>query len=172
MGNSYSDDRLKKLKPLHKVVARELAMGIPLRDICEARGLNKATWSQITNCELFLQEVQRIQAQVEDEEIDDFVRDPVRLKLRTARMVAANRLVEEVDNFDKEETGATSQSRLTAAKTILEVNGDLKSHEDKAPTLIIQLAESVLNTVMNNTQNNFLGNMPKNFTLSEAPSAV
>lgn len=167
--NLYSDDRLQKLKPLHKVVAREMAMGASLRDICDNRGLNISTWRQITTCALFLQEVERVGREIENEDIDDFVRDPVRLKLKNARFQAASRLVEEIDNFDKENTGASANTRLIAAKTVLEASGDLKAQET-GPTVVINLQESVLKQVMGESKP--LPPAPKVFTLSEANSGI
>lgn len=162
--NHYSDDRLKKLKSTHKTVAREMAMGASLVDICRARGLNILTWRQITTCDLFKQEMERVFKEIEDEEVDDFVRDPTRIKLRNARIVAAERVVNEVDNFNRDNEGASSSTRLAASKLILEAAGDLKAKET-GPTVVINLQESVLKTVMAESEE-ITSRTPRTFKLA------
>ena len=164
--NHYSDDRLQKLKPLHKTVARELAMGASLRDICEARGLKVSTWRQISTCALFQQEMERVYREIEDEEIDEFVRDPARIELKNARIRAARRVSQEIDNFDKENTGATANTRIAASKLVLEAGGDLRA-EEATPTVVINLQESVLKTVMAESSE-ITRRTPKTFKLEGA----
>ena len=135
---------LQKLKPVHQAVARDLAMGIRLTDICSNRGLNYSSWGAIVSSELFKFEVKRLQQEIEDQIIDNHVNDPVRARLAAASHSAAERLIEEVNNFDPD-SGAKSATRISAATTLLEINGYKK--QEQKNVIVLNLSESKLNSI-------------------------
>lgn len=136
---------LMKLKPLHSAVARELALGLRLIDICQARGLNYSSWQQITSSELFKLEVKRLVEEIEDEVIDNHVNDPVLARLKVASYKAADRLASEVDNFE-EETGAKAATRITASQAILKITGYEKMEAKNV--IVLNLSENKLNSIL------------------------
>ena len=139
---------LAKLKDIHRIVARYLAMGYDLEQICNAHGLNLTSWKQITTAPLFIEAKNRIHVELEDSHIDEHINDPVQMQLKMARRKATDRIIEEVDNFDKENEGATSSTRLKAAEDILHMTGDFKEEGQRGAAVVINLAESVLNNVL------------------------
>lgn len=133
---------LQRLKPLHAIVARELALGASLLDICNARGLNFSSWRQVVTSELMKQEIVRIQEQVEREVIDEHITDPVAIRIKNAALPAANRLVTEIDNIED----GKPQTRISAATSILEMGG-YKQQEQKN-VIVLNIGESKLNSLM------------------------
>ena len=138
--SSYS---LQKLNNVHRVVARELALGIKLEKVCEHRALNFKTWRNIINAPLFQQEIRRLEDEIESQMIDDHCNDPVLATLRAESLGSAKRLVDERDNYD-EETGASSSTRLQASKSILEFNGYGKRDDGGGNTVVINLSPEKL----------------------------
>lgn len=134
---------MKKLKNVHRVVARELALGIPLDRICETRALNYNTWMLISREELFKSEIDRLHAEIEKQMIYDHCNDPVLVKLKSECLASAKRIVEERDCFDSE-IGASSSTRLKAASSILDMNGYGKKEEQGNTAVIINLSPEKL----------------------------
>ena len=124
---------MKELKEKHRVVARNLAIGIDLKEICRNFNLNYDSWKQIVGQELFQEELRRISVEVEDKFIEGLPEDPVFLKLRLAADKAANRLGEEVDNFEL----GTADSRIRAANSILDRIGYYKKDTPQVPSIQI-----------------------------------
>jgi len=121
---------MQELKTQHRAVARYLALGISLRDICAQFNLNHSTWSQVVITPLFKHEQLRIEAELEDKILDDEVKDPILARLKTATIKAVTRLVEEVDNCQE---GSSASTRIKAAESILDRCG--YSHKEKETTL-------------------------------------
>jgi hypothetical protein len=121
---------MKELKTQHRAVARYLAFGVSLREICEQFNLNHSTWVQVVSTPLFKHEQQRIESELEDRLIDDEVKDPVLAKLKMATVKAVTRLVEEIDNCQE---GASASTRIKAAESILDRCG--YSHKEKETTM-------------------------------------
>ena len=133
----------------HRICARYLACGIALEEICSEFGWNLTTWRQIVNSPLFKQELNRLSKEIEDKIIEDSVRDPVLLRLRTASLSAAKLLESEVRNFDSK-IGATASSRIKAAAEILDRTG--YNHPEKveeASIIHIHLGQEQLNSIRN-----------------------
>jgi hypothetical protein len=136
---------LLKLKPLHSAVAREMAVGLKLGEICKARGLNYTSWQQITSSELFKNEIQRLEKEIEDQFIDDHCSDPVLLRLKTASLSAAERLALEVDNTDSE-LGGKAATRIAASQAVLKITGYEK--QEAKNVIVLNLSESKLNSIL------------------------
>ena len=135
---------LAKLSNVHSAVARELAVGIPLDKICETRGLLLSSWRNITGAPLFRAKVKELQVEIEDQMIDDHCSDPTLLTLRNESLASAKLLIEERDNYDKEDSGATSNTRIKAAGMILELNGYGRKEEAPGTTVVINLSPDKL----------------------------
>ena len=119
----------KELNNKHRAVARYMALGLGLKEICDMFQLNHGTWQQITNTPLFKHEQERITSELEDRILEDAVKDPVIARIKAASLKAVNRLVEEIDAVG-EESGATSSSRIKAAESILDRCGYNSKKED------------------------------------------
>jgi hypothetical protein len=140
---------MQELKNHHKAVARQLALGVPLKKICEILNLSYSTWSQITCQQLFKDEVARVAGELEEAIIDEAVKDPVHARLRAASVQAANLLIEEIENNDPSQ-GASSSTRIKAATSILDRAGYSSAPSAQVnQTLIFNLSESKLNSIMN-----------------------
>ncbi len=135
------------LKPIYKIVAREMALGIELKDICEARGLKYDALLRVARGELFKREVEKLQAKIEEEIVQQAVEDPVLAKLKGLSYRAAGVLGDEMDNFD-EETGASATSRISASKAVLDKAGySGKGGESENKVIILSLSEAKLAAV-------------------------
>jgi hypothetical protein len=132
---------IQNLKPIHSVVARELALGIPLRDICKSRNLVYESWTQITTSSLFRSEIARIQREIENDVIDHHVNDPVRLRLQNAGIAAADRMISEIDNFDD----GKAATRISAAVSTLEILGYKK--QEQKNVIVLNLSAAKLDTI-------------------------
>lgn len=132
---------IPRLKPIHSIVARDLALGLSLVDICRNRGLNYNSWNQQTSSELFKQEVLRIQHEIEDAMIEDHVNDPTLATLRSATLSAAQRLKTEIDNL---EDGKPS-TRISAAQATLELTGYKK--QEAKNVIVLNLSEAKLRSI-------------------------
>jgi len=127
----YED--LKDLNQKHKAVARYLALGVSLSDICDQFGFNLTTWKQIVNAPIFKHEVERINGELEERILEDAVKDPVHLKLKMAATKAANRLIEEIDAAGED---SNASSRIRAAESILDRCGYNSKETDKSQQVI------------------------------------
>jgi len=134
---------LQKLNNVHRVVARELALGIPLAKICEHRALNFKSWRNITTAPLFQQEVRRIESEIEEQIIDQHVTDPTVAELKSHSLAAAKKLGEELDNYDSE-TGGSASSRIKAAQALLDINGYTNKEDSGGQTVVINLSPEKL----------------------------
>lgn len=128
---------MKEIKSVHRTVARYLALGIPLSNVCESLGLNLSTWRQISAQELFKAEVKRIEGEIESQFVEEQSSDPVFLELKAASRQAAKRLTEEVNNFDPD-TGASAATRIKAATSVLDRIG-LTGVTDQRPQTMINI---------------------------------
>ena len=136
------------LKPIYSIVARELALGISLPDICSARGLPLESVQRVVRGDLFKAELGRCQERIEQEMVEHAATDPVLLKLKALSGKAVDALGDEVDNFDPK-CGASSASRISASKAILDRAGYAQKREDEkaAQVIILSLSEAKLNAV-------------------------
>jgi hypothetical protein len=119
-----------------RTVARYLALGMSLPDICTAYGLPYDHWKTATDTLIFRKEYERISLELEKRFLEDATEDPVVARLRLASSKAASRLSEEVDNFDPE-SGASAATRIRAADSILDRIGYTKKQEQSAPPALI-----------------------------------
>ena len=136
-----------KLKPIYTMVAHELALGIELRDICEARGLKYESIQRVARGDIFQQELKRFQNEIEREMVESAATDPILRKLQGLSYRAVTTLGEELDNHDPED-GASATSRIAASRGILDRAGySGKSESDKDVKVIIMLSEGKLDAV-------------------------
>ena len=131
---------MKALSPIHKIVAREMALGFSIEEICVARQLDIDTWKRISKGDLFAAEVKRIMGRVEEQLVEEAGEHPVLQTLKAASIRAANSLIAETSNFEKEEEGATATTRIAASKAVLEFAGFTKKEEQKLPTVVINIS--------------------------------
>ena len=140
------------LAPIYNIVAREVALGIPLVDICDARGLKLATVQKVARGDLFQENVRRFQAEIDQEIIQDAVSDPVLAKLRALSYRAVGTLAEEMESFDKE-NGASAATRISASKEVLNRAGYAgKSEGEGVSKVILLLSESKLDAIKQATE--------------------
>jgi len=107
-----------KLNNTHRAVARYIALGLQLSEVCNHLGLNYESWRQTVNQPLFKEEVKRIQSEIENRMIEDAVTDPVVARLKMSAVKASELLVAELSNHERED-GASATSRIKAATEIL-----------------------------------------------------
>ena len=67
------------MKPIYTIVAREIALGLDLADICTARSLNYESMKRVARGDLFKEEVRRVQGEIEQQLVEDAVADPVQI---------------------------------------------------------------------------------------------
>ena len=137
---------MKELKPKHRTVAAYLALGYDLKGICENLNLNYDTWKVISNQPLFKEAIRMIQVERENALIDESLGDPVLLKLKAEALKSVSRLVEERDLFEKE-LGASSATRLSSAKALLEFAGYKEDRKDLSPTIILNLTQDKISAI-------------------------
>ncbi len=127
----------------HKAVARYLALGFPLSDICDALGLNKATWARTVSEPIFREELSRIQMELEDRILDDGVKDPVYAALKIGAAKSVQTLLAEQANMNPEE-GASASTRIKAANSILDRVGYNSAPQQAAVNITFQLSREKL----------------------------
>jgi len=127
----------------HKAVARYLALGFPLSDICNALGLNKTTWSRTISEPIFQEELSRVQTELEDRILDDGVKDPVYAALKMGATKAVATLRAELENTNPEE-GASASTRIKAANSILDRVGYNSARQQAAVNITFQLSREKL----------------------------
>ena len=138
---------LVKLKEMHKIVARELAKGRVLKDICTALELKVTSWYSIVNAPLFQEEVSRLSRKLEEESLDEVRDNPVIARLEEESLTSVEMLAKERDNFN-EEQGATSGSRIKAANSILDrAQYGSKRDEPLTSAVVINLSQAMLDRV-------------------------
>jgi hypothetical protein len=130
---------MKALSPIHRMVARELALGFDLGEICRVRKLDIEAWRRMTNSKMFKIEVARLADAIEEQLIQEAGEDPAFQKLRAARLAAADTLIEETRNYDPE-SGASAATRISASKDVLDRAGITKKQEANAPAIVINIS--------------------------------
>ena len=137
---------LKNLNTKHRAVARYLALGLSLKEVCEQFNLNLDTWRQVTSTPLFKHEQERIMEELEDRVLEDAVKDPVLAKLKTAALRSVERLISEVDNAEE---GASATSRIKAAESILDRCGyNHREKETGVSAIFIPLSQDKLDSIL------------------------
>lgn len=126
---------MKELKTMYRAVARYMALGVPIEKICAALSLNLESVKRVAGDELFKAEVRRVEAELEERILEDAASDPVVAELKMAGKIAAARLVQEVENFDKE-SGGSAATRIKAAESILDRIGYSQPVSSNGPSLI------------------------------------
>lgn len=144
----FTMQELKNLNTKHRAVARYLALGLSLKEVCEQFNLNLDTWRQVTSTPLFKHEQERIMEELEDRVLEDAVKDPVLAKLKTSALKAVERLISEIDNGDKE-SGASATSRIKAAESILDRCGyNHREKETGVSAIFIPLSQDKLDSIL------------------------
>ena len=139
---------LQDLNTKHRAVARYLALGVKLEDICQMYSLNLSSWRQITTSPLFQHEVARVAGELEDRILDDAVKDPVLAQLKAGTLSAVKRLLVEADNCNPEE-GANAGTRIRAAESILDRCGyNYKQEPAQNNVIFVALGSEKLDAVL------------------------
>ena len=134
---------MKSLNSKHRMVARYMAMGATLKDVCDAYKLSYSTWSNITCTPLFRAEIDRLQKDLDERMLEEIAEDPVFQQLKISALKAARTLDAEVDNFDKE-GGASPGTRVMAARTILDASGYGKAKDNvKTPSITVVIGDTL-----------------------------
>jgi len=138
---------MKELKPKHLLVARYMALGLSLKDICARYHLNYKSWQQTVRGDLFKAKVAELVEEIETNLVESVTEDPVLLKLKAAAGSAVDVLVTEMENVD-EDTGASAATRISAADKLLKKAGyDSGMEEDKSAIINISLSQDMLDAV-------------------------
>ena len=121
---------MTELKSIHRIVAREMALGIPLKDICESRGLNLGSWYNTVCGELFKLEVKRFEQEIENAVVDEVSSEVVMNKLKALGAKAVGTLSSVMENIEQ------PASAVSAAKVVLESLGYRKKEEPQKQVVI------------------------------------
>ena len=127
-------------------MARYLALGIPLRDICSTLGLNHASWSRTISEPIFQEELRRVEAELEDRVLDDASSDPTLVQLKNLTRKAVETLSVELENTDVEQ-GASASTRIKAANSILDRAGYSSLPTTPTVNISFQLSKEKLDLV-------------------------
>lgn len=122
---------VKKLKPSIVLVARLMALGRNVEDICETYKMDYQATLRQTQSTLFKTKLQELSSEIEAKLIEEAGSDPIMLELQSHGLKAAQRLGKEVNNME-EELGAAANSRIKASNDILKRLG--YSEESKQNT--------------------------------------
>jgi len=155
---------MKKLQTLHKIVARDMALGFSIENICEGRKLNLSDWKRTVNSTLFAAEVERVRNLFEEQLLESYHDDPAFQKIKESRMIATQTLIDEMTNFDKE-TGGSGTTRLKAAVEVLEIAGVKKAQQQNTNVTILQISDTKAAALAKRTQQ--MGR-----TLSSQPTSI
>ena len=138
---------MKKEETQIRAIARLVALGFSVEMACKRFYIEDPklieSWKRTAQGDLFKGIVRDFQEKIEADLIDDAVGDPEYHKLKVLRRKSWDRVEYEIDNFDREDEGATSSSRLTASKMAIAGSEPLKEDDDYK-TIKLQLSESLL----------------------------
>lgn len=121
----------EKLEPIASTVARLLSLGLDYEDVATSTGLPIDSVAKVARGNLVKKRIRELTKELDERVIDDAATDPTTLFLRNKSMKAAETLAYEAENYDKEEQGATSSTRISASKEILALAG-YKAQEEKS----------------------------------------
>lgn len=130
----------EKLDSIASTVARYLALALDYEDISVQTGLTVDQVAKVARGNLVKKRSREIQKEIDARVIEDAAADPTLLFIKGKAMKAASRLAEEVDNFDKEESGASSSTRISAAKELLALGGYKQSEERGQTGAVIMIS--------------------------------
>lgn len=136
------------MKPIYSIVAREIALGIDLADICATRSLNLESMKRVARGDIFKQEVKRFQSEIEQQMLEKVNEDPVLQKLQALSYRAITTLSDEMENYDPD-MGGSASTRISAADKILTKAGysGKKDGIETANVIVLSLSENKLNSV-------------------------
>lgn len=138
---------MASLQPIFQILAREMALGFSLEDICLARDIPLDSAQKVARGSLFKAEVARISAAIEQEVIETAGADPVIQKLKGLALHAVDTLSSELTNYDSE-MGGSAATRLQASKAILDRSGYNGQVADNGPSkIILMISEDKLATL-------------------------
>lgn len=142
----------------YRMVARYLALGVPLEEVCQAHGLEFLRWRTIVSSQMFRAVLEEINGEIDQRVAEEAVNDPTLATLRLNARKAADTLVEVMEGAAE---GVTASSRIKAADSILDRTGFAREKEAAPPQVVfLKISANQLALVMG-------GNLPK-----EQPSSV
>ena len=143
----------EKILPIGSAIAHSLALGLELGDIAVQYSIPLETVIKVSRGNLVKKRVREIQEELSERFIEEAAASPVIQYAKQKGLRAIQRASEEMDNFEKEETGATASTRIQAAKLVLEVGGNLVKEKEHAASPIIMISADKVNlgnTIINN----------------------
>ena len=134
------------LPSLSRIIARDVAIGIPLHDIASLRGIPLEELQKLTSGSIFQKAVSDLQTKLDEQLVADEAEDPIRILLRSKAKDSAVRLGEEVNNFE-EETGGSASTRIKASTAILDMAGYGKQEATGNNLAVIMLSPEKLKAI-------------------------
>ena len=135
---------MKKPDTRCRMVARYLALGIPLAEVCTAHGLNPTSWRVIVSSPMFQTLLTEVNQEIDERVAEEAVGDPTLATLRVNSLKAAQTLAGLVDKGDSDSV------KIKAADSILDRTGYGREHEKPAPSVIfLELSAEKLAIVTN-----------------------
>lgn len=135
----------EKLPPIGAGIARSLALGLSLEDISIQYDTPLEIVTKIARGNLVKKRVREISSEIDNQFIKDAGESPVLLYAKQRGLAAIKRVDSEMDNWDKEDGGATASTRLAASKLMLEVGGNLTKRDDKGVSAVIMISADKVN---------------------------
>ena len=128
------------LKPIHHIVAHDMALGLKLTEICRARNLTYASFQQVKKTPEFQNVMNEYMAELQDRQANLHIEDPVLAIFNASKTNAATRIVEEMESFGED---STSTSRQKAANSVLDRIGYSSNNTQEAQKVVnIHLSET------------------------------
>lgn len=137
----------KSAPTLHRHIMRKMCLGVALEDIAVEEGIPVESLRKVINGKTFQLELAHMQEQI-DKEVQERAadmeaeKDPVIRRLRKLVPQAVTRIASEMDNCDPD-SGASSATRLAAAKLLIEMDGRYTPNKQNgtAPTIILNFSQ-------------------------------
>ena len=134
------------LSPIFRMVARDIAIGIPIEDIAELRNIPIEQIKKVAEGQTFCKAVSRIQDEIDAVLVQEEAGDPIRAKMKALAMRSVDRLGIEIESPDDEDSTASAATRIKAASTILQMIGYGKQ-EQQTNLAVIMLSPDKLSSL-------------------------
>lgn len=128
------------LTPIASMVARDLALGLDYDDISTHTGLSLENIAKIARGNLVKRRVRELGEEIDTQLVQEAAESPVRQYLAGKGLAAAQLLHSEMNNYNKEEEGATAATRLKAAEKVLELGGHSSPAQDAGSGAVIMIS--------------------------------
>jgi hypothetical protein len=140
---------MKKERTQIRAVARRMAAGHTLEDTLASFYITDEmvirSWKLTVKGDLFKKVLQDFVDEIEVAYVEDTASDPEWQKLQVLRGSAIHTIGHEVGNYNSDE-GASSGSRISAAKQILTMTGS-RTEDEQRPIILAALGEDLLREI-------------------------